>query len=393
MLPNSPAGPSMYIPLNKSTSDESPERERESEDKAGSASEMWFPVNENVSSSWPPKFTFQAGVKSSQFSRPSLDDMEGIIASHPQSTRSGHTRFATRAIPNRTSRSNSLSVPATPTNLWRKVSVPRGQDFLSSRGLVEGLVGAEKCPHPPPGLGRIRPSPPIDIPEAVPSEHDAAAHCNTPPPPALPPTVPSHPSLLSIRAKQSVLSQRDQKERSFLRLWGAQKHSNPHLPLVFSTFNPLRTLMPPLFWKSISTTNRPFAKVEWNFQKPLLSPALRTRLRSRKDCDLAGERLSSRAFYSGKLRHHCRVCSKDTLLKRLLLVRHWASRADAMFESALSLLNAEDDFEMADTTLDDSFPEGVLLRDRDDFDDDDGLMNDAPLIVERHSECYSLRLF
>lgn len=241
---------------------------------------MWFPMNENVSSSWPPKFTFQTGIKSPRSPRPSPDAMEGIIASELQSPRSGHVRSATRAIPNRISRSNSLSVPATPTNLWRQVSAPKGQDWtaLSSRG----LVGAEKCSHPPPRSGRIRPSPPVDMEaEANPSKHDATARCSTPPPPVLPPTVPSQPSLLAMHAKQSVSSQWDQNEPSFLRLWGAQKH-NPYLPLVFSPFNPLRTLMPPLFWKSISTTNRPFAKVQWNFQKPLPSPALRTRLRSRK---------------------------------------------------------------------------------------------------------------
>jgi hypothetical protein len=89
------------------------------------------------------------------------------------------------------------------------------------------------------------------------------------------------------------------------------------------------------------------------------------------------------------------VCSQDTLLKRLLLVRHWAASADALFESALSLLNhdAEDDCEMGNATLDDSFPDGIFLRDRHDFEDEDGLMEDTPLIVARHPECYSLNLF
>jgi hypothetical protein len=236
---------------------------------------MWFPLNENISSSWPPKITFQTGGKSPCSSHTSPDAMKGIIG-HPQNTRSGNTRSASRAIPNRAGRSNSLSVPTTPTSLWRLVPVPKAQDVM----LARGLVGSEKCPHAPPGSRRIRPSPCVNVePDAGLSKHDRAAPSDAPcPPPILPLTLPICPSPVSIG---SVSPQWGQNERAFLRLWSAEKRNNPHLPLVFSPFNPLRALMPPLYWNSVNTTNEKFPKVEWNYKRPLPS-TLRTNLRSRK---------------------------------------------------------------------------------------------------------------
>jgi len=354
-----------------------------------SAPDIWFPLTGNVSSSSPQKIAL-ADMRTPRSSRVSPDAMEGIFGPPPQSLRSGHTRPATRAIPNRTSRSNSLSsVPATPTSLWRQVSSdPTGQD------LTRELVGSEKCPHTTLNPERVRSFPSLyKVPVAASSSRKGPACYETLlPPPALSPinTIPPN---VSTSLVPSVLTQWAQNDRTFLRLWSAEKHKNPYLPRVVSPPNPLRALMPPMYWQSVNTTrNRSLQKVEWNFRRPLPSPALPTKLRSRKQCDAAGERLSSKAVYAGKLRRHCRVCSQDTLLKQLLLVRHWASRADAIFECALSLIHADDDCEMGDATLDDCFPETVL-RDRDDFDDDDRSMDDAPLIVDRHSDCYPLRLF
>ncbi|KAJ7895082.1 hypothetical protein B0H13DRAFT_1885697 [Mycena leptocephala] len=147
------------------------------------------------------------------------------------------------AIPNRAGRSNSLSVPTTPTSLWRLVPVPKAQDVM----LTRGLVGSEKCPHAPPGSRRIRPSPCVNVePDAGLSKHDRAAPSDAPcPPPILPLTLPICPSPVSI---SSVSPEWGQNERAFLRLWSAEKRNNPHLPLVFSPFNPLRALMPPLYW-------------------------------------------------------------------------------------------------------------------------------------------------
>ncbi|KAF8207032.1 hypothetical protein K438DRAFT_420429 [Mycena galopus ATCC 62051] len=349
-------------------------------------SSIWFPMNENVSSSWPPKITF-ADTKPPQSSHISRNAMEGIITQHPRSTRSGHTRSATRPIPNRTSRSNSLSsVPVTPTSLWREVSDLKGLDSTRK------TVGSEKCPRTVLDPERVRS---LSLaPETGPrSKHKSIACCGV----ALPsPALPSASGLLSPSTsfRPSGLTQWDQHECAFLRPLHAQKHINQYIPLVVSLSNPLRALMPPMYWKSIGTpANKPFQKVVWNFQRPLPSPALPTKLRSRKRCDTAAEPLSLKAFLTGKLRSHCRVCSKDTLLKRLLLARHWASESneDAVFESALSLVH--DDYEMGhnDAALDDSsFPETVLLRDRDDFDDgdDDRPMEDAPT-----TKCYQLRLF
>ncbi|KAF7375268.1 hypothetical protein MSAN_00413500 [Mycena sanguinolenta] len=354
-----------------------------------SALDIWFPVDENASSSWPPKITFSE-KKSSQSSHNAPDAMEGVISWRPKIAR---TRSATRAIPNRISRSTSLSsVPSTPTNLWRDVSSPKGQDptrLPASSG---------NCPHATLNPERTRSA---DIVAGPRSKHESVACCG----PLLQPVLPSasHISPGPTNAVPSVLTQWDEHERMFLRLWNAQKRTNPYLPLVVSFFNPLRALMPPLHWKSINTAelNKPFAKIEWNFQRPLPSPALRTKLRSREyaRCDAAAERLSIKGFLTGKLQSHCRDCSKDTLLKRLLLVRHWASELskDALFESALSLIHDDDDYEMGDddARLDDCFPEGVHLRDRNgSADDDDRLMDDAPSTLDCDSaaKCYLLDL-
>ncbi|KAJ6468327.1 hypothetical protein C8R45DRAFT_466928 [Mycena sanguinolenta] len=353
------------------------------------ASDIWFPVNENVSSSWPPKITFGT-QKPSQSLHNTPDAMEGVISQRPKTAR---TRSATRAIRNRASRSNSLSsIPSMPTDLWRDVSIPKEDPnrLPASSG---------KCPHATLNPERTRS---VDIvPEAGPrSKHESIPCCGPLLRPVLLPSA-NHISPGSTKSMPSFLAQWDEHERMFIRLRNAQKRTNPHLPLVVSLFNPLRAFMPPLHWKSINTAelNKPFAKIEWNCQRPLPSPALQTKLRSRKRCDAAAERLSTKAFLTGKLQSHCRDCSKDTLLKRLLLVRHWASELseDALFESALSLIHDDDDHEMGNdgAKLDASFPEGVLLRDRNGFvDDRDWPMDDAPWIDDRDSaaKCYPLGL-
>lgn len=252
-----------------------------------SAPAMWFPLNDNVSSSWPPKITFSSPrttsarektPRSTQTPSESPDAMEGIIAAHPKSTRIAHTRSATRAIPNRASRSNSLTVPATPTNLWRQVPDPKGGPH--------GLVGSD-CLDAPITSGRIRPCPPLMDTESkaapCPSrQYGPDARCGVIPPARVPPTKPPHSSLPLSRPEDSVLTQWGQNQRTFLRLWRTQKRSNPQLPLIVSPLNPLRAFMPPLYWKSIPLQKTPFQKVEWKFTKPLPSPALRPRLRSRK---------------------------------------------------------------------------------------------------------------
>ncbi|KAJ7189828.1 hypothetical protein B0H12DRAFT_1246512 [Mycena haematopus] len=346
------------------------------------ALDIWFPVNENASSSWPPKITF-GDKRPRQSFYTSPDAMEGVISQRPESTRSGRTRSATRAIPNRTSRLNSLSiVPATPTNLWREVSDPKGQDPTRLPATSPVTLNSEPIRSVNTVL-KVDPR----------SKHKRTSYCGALLPQPAPPSA-SHPGPTTF--VPSILTQWDQHEDMFLRMWNAQKRKNPYLPLVVSLFDPLRAFMPPLHWKTINAAviNKPSPKVEWNFQRPLPSPALRTKLRTRKQCDAAAERLSIKGILTGKLRPHCRVCSKDTLLKRLLLVRHWASEssADALFESALSLVHEEEGAN--DATLDDSFPEAVLLRDRHDLVDDDRPMDDAPSIVDCDSatKCRSLRL-
>ncbi|KAJ7671484.1 hypothetical protein DFH06DRAFT_1319657 [Mycena polygramma] len=323
-------------------------------------SSMWFPVNDNISTSWPPKITFDAGRRP-RSSSTSLDAMEGVLELHPQST-SDPTRSATRSIPHRTSRSKLLSVPTTPTSLWRQVPLPKGQDLDS---LTRELFEAEKCSRATLASGRIRPAPSVDMEsEADPSQNGGTARCKTP----------SQPSHLP---------------------WNMQKRRNPHLPLVLSAFNPSNAPgTPPLYWKSINPRTGPFQNVKWNIDRPHRPP---TKTRSRKDCDLAGQYLPREAVYRGKLRHHCRICGKDSLLKRLLLVRHWASMAYAMYKSIstlpLPVPVPDDDAEMGDAAWD-SFPRDVLLRELDDFDDDEGSMYDDPLIVEQDSEgSSSLSLF
>ncbi|KAJ7039706.1 hypothetical protein C8F04DRAFT_1086336 [Mycena alexandri] len=364
--PSSSTNSSMLTEL-LSCADDHPKR-GVTESESFSSSNLWFPVqNENVSSSWPPKIDFSGEPP------PARDAMEGKSAPHLR--RVGHTR----SIPNRASRSNLLSVPATPTNLWQQVSGDAKHVLLTRE-----LAVLDKCPHAPFDLSRIRPFASSSM-EAEVVRHSAAA-CGSadrrPPPPS--PTAPLHPNTsVSIYFKQPVLNAWEEAKQTSLDLWKAQRRGNPYLPLMVSLFNPLRAVMPPSYWKSVNTTTKPFDKVVWNIKKPLPSPALRTKLRSRKDCDVASESYSPKVFLTGKLRHHCRVCGRDSLLKRLLLVHYWAARDDA-----LSLANAGDDDKMAV-----SFPESVFLRDRHDFDDFDDDPMDDPLVVERHPECYPLRLF
>ncbi|KAJ7746298.1 hypothetical protein B0H16DRAFT_1556925 [Mycena metata] len=374
MFPDSPSGgPSSSMPTEiLSSVDEDPKR-GVMESQPFLASDLWFPVQkENVSSSWPPKIDFSGEPP------PSRDAMEGISAPHPR--RVDHIRSPTRSIPNRASRSNSLSVPATPTNLWQQVSGDAKHVLLTRE-----LAGLDQCLHVPIDPSRIRPFASAST-EAEDVRHDGAA-CGSAdhrsPPPS--PTAPPHPNAsVSIYFKQPVLNTWEEAKRAFLDLWTVQRRTNPHLPLIVSLFNPLRAVMPPSYWKSVDTTTKPLDKIVWNIKKPLPSRTLRTKLRSRRDCDVAGESCSPKAFLAGKLRHHCRVCGKDSLLKRLLLVHYWAAR-----NNALPLANAGDD----DHEMTDGFPEPVFLRDRHDFDDFDDDPMDDPLVVERHPECYPLRLF
>jgi hypothetical protein len=234
------------------------------------ASDTWFPLDENVSRSGPTKIAF-----TDTQSRPScLDAMEGVTAQRPKSARSGHIRSATRVIPNRASRSNSLgSVPATPTNLWRQVSDPKRQD------LTRRPVGPDKHPHATLNSECTGSSPSLNM--ALEAERNGITCCDAGlSEPALSPASYTHPA--SLNFVPSVLTQWDHHQRAFSQIWDAQRRNNPYLPLVLSPFNPLRPFMPPMFWKSISTKDRPFPKVEWNFRRPLPSPTLQTKLRTRK---------------------------------------------------------------------------------------------------------------
>ncbi|KAJ7183266.1 hypothetical protein C8R46DRAFT_1066423 [Mycena filopes] len=371
MFPAPSAGPSSCmntaVPAETLSVDETPKLQvKASNAFSASIVDLWFPVNENVSTSWPPTIDF-SGKPS-----PSPDAMEGIIAPHP---RVGHTRSTTRSIPNRPSRSNSLRVPTTPTNLWQQTSDARHVLMTRSRE----PASPDKCPYPPIDPSRIRPYPSTSTEAEV--VRPGGARCGDADRPS--------PAPVSTCPEQSVLTLWEQAQHKFSESWHAQRKKNPHLPLVVSPFNPLRADMPPSYWKSVNTTTKSFDKIVWNIKRPLPSPAVPTRLRSRKGCDMAGERLLPRAVLTGKLRHHCRVCGSDGLWKRLLLVNYWGTRADAMFEDALRQVKTDDD----DEEMADSFPEAGLLRDRHDFDDEDDDPMDDPLVVERHSDCYPWRLF
>ncbi|KAF8218071.1 hypothetical protein K438DRAFT_1796262 [Mycena galopus ATCC 62051] len=206
---------------------------------------------------------------------------------------------------------------------------------------------------------------------------------------ALPPQTPPGLSLPSPRQIQM------QNQRMALRVWFFQKHHNPYLPLVLSHFNPLRALLPVPDWKSTSTAHKPFRKAGWNFKRPLPSRNRPIALRNRKECDAEGEHLPLEAVLTGGLRSHCAACNKDPLHKRLLLVRHWASTADAAFKAALARMHLED------AALENDCPQTVFPRDLDDFDDevddayDDWSMETAPLIMVSHpgTKSYPLRLF
>ncbi|KAJ7676276.1 hypothetical protein B0H17DRAFT_127007 [Mycena rosella] len=226
---------------------------------------------------------------------------------------------------------------------------------------------------------------------ACPSRHDGRniPRDAPPPPPSLPPSAESilSPSPPSTGAEYSVSTRWSRDNAPCLHLWTVQKLKNPHLPLIPSPFSPLRSLMPPLYWKSLNKP--PLQKAQWNFTKPLPSPALPPRFHSRKVCDPLVERLSAKTLFTGKFRLRCRACSQDTLLKRLLLINHWAARAEHIFEHALSLISDPDD---PMVEVDEGYPQGVFLKDRDDFDDTDGAMDEEPLITERPMDTYTLIL-
>ncbi|KAJ7056711.1 hypothetical protein C8F01DRAFT_1154647 [Mycena amicta] len=359
---------------------------------AVSASPMWVPAQDGVAASWPPKFSF-CPTKTRRTSCSDDDAMNGLGAS---------PRSAAKAIPNRPSRSRSKSlsfnVPSTPTDLWRPVQVsPKPKQCFE----VDSAP-SERCTHPPVSSGRIRPFS-LDQDVCPPSSPRPAArrlplHTPPPRPPTPEPTEPdddvSDPGpvlsisafptlLLATPAPSSVCSEwvHHEQERSFFRQWREQKRQHPRLPLVVSPLNPLRDAMPSWISSSKSSTGIG-PRAQWNIKKPLPLP---TALRTRRACDEAGEHCTARQFFSGKLRHHCSVCAKDSLHKRLLLFNYWVDRADAELEDALQL----EDIEMVPV---DEFPKCVFLRDRDDFDDE-AAMEEDPLIIERHPECHSLRLF
>ncbi|KAF7327714.1 hypothetical protein MKEN_00350900 [Mycena kentingensis (nom. inval.)] len=408
-------------------------------------SPLWLSSSQKdpMSGSWPPKFSFcatpTAPPRSKTPRRAAGDDaMSGILAS-PLARSSTQTRSTSKPIYNRPSRAKVL-VASTPTNLWRQVPSIETKE-KGTESVAAPLVAT--CKDAPVGSGRIRSSsldpahpPPSPRPTArplplciqptivleeadnytpiVPRHSILAPRPSTPEPPeeqdfgpvlsiSATPTL-----LLASPAPASVLYQWNKQEQQFLRLWHGQKQHNPHLPLIPSPLNPLREAMPPFYWRSVVPSISAGgagggARVGWNIKRPLPSPTLRTKLHSRRDCDIAGEHLSARQFFSGKLRNHCRVCAKDSLHKRVLLFNYWIERADAVFEEALGLVREEVeviDVEMVEWTpgTEEEIPKCVLLRDRDDFDDvdEDGsprAMEEDPLIIERHPECHTLRLF
>ncbi|KAJ7036862.1 hypothetical protein C8F04DRAFT_1094622 [Mycena alexandri] len=362
--PSSSTNSSMLTEL-LSCADDHPKR-GVTESESFSSSNLWFPVqNENVSSSGRQRST-------------SLENRRRLATQWREKARHTTSSWPHTVYPEPcfaiqfAERARDAHKPVA-AGLWRRQACPPDSRARCARQV-------SPCAF---DLSRIRPFASSSM-EAEVVRHSAAA-CGSadrrPPPPS--PTAPLHPNTsVSIYFKQPVLNAWKRPSTS-LDLWKAQRRGNPYLPLMVSLFNPLRAVMPPSYWKSVNTTTKPFDKVVWNIKKPLPSPALRTKLRSRKDCDVASESYSPKAFLTGKLRHHCRVCGRDSLLKRLLLVHYWAARDDA-----LSLANAGDDDKMAV-----SFPESVFLRDRHDFDDFDDDPMDDPLVVERHPECYPLRLF
>ncbi|KAF7377937.1 hypothetical protein MSAN_00217600 [Mycena sanguinolenta] len=164
----------------------------------------------------------------------------------------------------------------------------------------------------------------------------------------------------------------NQAQFASISLWNAQRRNNPHLPPLVSHLNPLRSLQQMRSsWKFIRKPTESRTMPEWNFRKLLPSPTLR----NRAWCDAAGQRLALEAFLVGKLRHPgCKICGKDTLLKRLLLVRHWASIADVVSDSAI-LRTYENDFEMVDATQDNYDEDWSMV------DTEGGLMDDVPFTV------------
>ncbi|KAJ7244415.1 hypothetical protein B0H12DRAFT_808529 [Mycena haematopus] len=121
---------------------------------------------------------------------------------------------------------------------------------------------------------------------------------------------------------QSGLTQCEQNERRrpLSSLWNVQRRNSPHLPLMVSPFNLLRTLMP-LYWNSIAT-RKPSQKAGWNFYQALslIRPS-----------HLKAMRCGWQAPFvkGGSLREYGTIAGSAarTLLKRLLLIRHWASSA------------------------------------------------------------------
>ncbi|KAJ7643243.1 hypothetical protein B0H17DRAFT_459924 [Mycena rosella] len=206
------------------------------------------------------------------------------------------------------------------------------------------------------------------------SRHDG---CNIPrdappPPPSLPPSAESilSPSTSSTGAEHSVLTRWSRDNATFLHLWTAQKLKNPHLPLIPSPFSPLRSLMPPLYWKSLNKP--PLQKFQWNFTKPLPSPALRPRFHSRKVCDPLVECLSAKTLFTGKFRPRCRACSQDTSSGSCSSITGPPARStSSSTRSPLSLIPDGDPDDSSDpmAEVDEGYPQGVF---RDDFDDTDG---------------------
>ncbi|KAJ7630294.1 hypothetical protein FB45DRAFT_1058324 [Roridomyces roridus] len=326
----------------------------------------WFSFNEDLSSSWPPKITFTTDPVPRSSSPFSSDSMEGVITQRPQSTpRNSYSR----AIPNRSSRSNTQqSVPTTPPNLWRQV--PSKQEAASFT----------RCRQPPVGSGRVRAIPDsVDLGFRGPGcPESRPVRCVRETSRCLPPPV--------IHVERSV------EERDFRLLWSAEKRKNPHLPLVVSSLNPLRASMPPSYPERLPSNS---SKAQWNYKKPI-----QRQLPWRRDCDAASDRLSSRAIFLGKAGSHCRSCKDDTLLKRLLRFNYWIAFKDEMFEAALDLEDEADCWDILDEAgaeEDHNFPKGVSSHDRDDFEDEGGDRmdsDDAPVIdiVQRYPQL-SGRLF
>ncbi|KAF5367121.1 hypothetical protein D9758_003851 [Tetrapyrgos nigripes] len=115
------------------------------------------------------------------------------------------------------------------------------------------------------------------------------------------------------------------------------RRKNPHAPKMPSMLNPLRASAPFMYYHGVEpNTRNPYSNLTWNFQKRRVVVN-----RSRSICAVSNKNLRPVVYVCNGDTHHCIMCKRENLLKRLLISRYWRRQNQAEARARLARLEME----------------------------------------------------